>query len=230
MMRSWLVGLTVAVTVAGCKSDETSIKEQAEWLCRLNQIDEPTPQIFPPDVKPSDYVRDEDLAFLKEKAEEVSREAGGFGAFGDAMMAAMVPTASAMAQAMAEQTKCSITSMTIKGGEASVSLTRTSPRLDDSGVLAKVAELRKAESAEQRLAKAREWVKAAPGTKTNELVLAFVKTAEGWRANYDLRAKAEAKRAADLRVLEEKKKSEALMEIQELEKRGTGSEGARIQK
>lgn len=227
MMRSWLVGLAVVVTVAGCKSDVTSVKEQAEWLCRFNQFDEPIPQVFPPGAKPSDYVRDEDLAFLKEKQ---SREMEGFGAFGDAMMAAMAPTASAMAQAMAEQTKCEITSMTIKGSEASVSLTRRSPRLDDSGVSAKLAELRKAESAEQRLAKAREWVKAATGTKTNEHVLAFVKTAEGWRANYDLRAKAEAKTAADLRGLEEKKKSEALMELQELEKRKTGSEGTSIQK
>jgi hypothetical protein len=224
MMRSWIVGLVVAVTVAGCKSDEASVKAQAEWLCRFNQLDEPTPQIFPPDAKPSDYVRAEDLVFLKEKD---SRGKEGFGALGDAMMAAMAPTASAMAQAMAEQTKCEVTSITTNGAEASVSLKRTSPQLTDSGVFAKLGELGRAESAKQRLAKAREWVKAATGTKTDQHVLAFVKTTEGWRAKYDLKAKAEAKKAADLKALEEKKKGEALAEIQELEKRKAESEGAK---
>jgi hypothetical protein len=224
-MRRWSVGVAaVAVVVAGCKSDEGTVKAQADWLCRFNQLDEPTPQFYPPNVKPSDYVRAEDLAFLKDKEAQAK---DGFGALGDAMMAAMAPAASAMAQAMAEQTKCEVASTTINGSEASVSLKRTRPQLDDSGVFAKLGELGKAESAEQRLAKAREWVKAATGTTADEHTLAFVKTVEGWRAKYDLKAKAEAKKAADLKALEEKKRSEALAEIQELEKKKTASDGAK---
>ena len=224
-MRNWVVGLAIVIVGSGCKSDEATVKAQADWLCRFNQLDDPTPQFFPTDVKPSDYVRPEDLAFLKEKE---AQEKEGFGVIGQAMVAAMAPAAAAVAQAMAEQTKCEVVSVSINGTDATVSLKRTRPQLDDSGVFSKLGELGKAEPAD-RLAKAREWVKAATGTTTDEHRLAFVKTPEGWRAKYDLKAKAEAKRAAELKAEEEKKMAEATAEIQELETKKSESESAKVE-
>ena len=47
-------------------------------------------------------------------------------------------------------------------------------------------------TAEERLAKAKEWVATVTGSSADEQTLDFIKTAEGWRANYDLKEKAEA--------------------------------------
>ncbi|MFO0601301.1 MAG: hypothetical protein U0228_38690 [Myxococcaceae bacterium] len=202
------------------------MKAQADWLCRYNQLDTPTPQFFPSSAKPADYVRAEDLAFL---SEQEAQDAKGLAGLGQAMLAAMAPAASAMAEAMAEQTKCEVVTVTINGNDATVALKRTRPQLDDTGVFAKLGELGKAETAELRLVKAKEWVRGATATTTDEKTIGFVKTPQGWRAKYDLKNKAEAKRLAALKAAEEKKKAEAAAEIQELEKKKLDSEGAKAE-
>jgi hypothetical protein len=225
-MRNCLVGLAVVVLGSSCKSEEGEVKAKADWLCRYNQFDTPTLQFFPASAKPSDYVVAEDLAFLTQKE---AQEATGFGALGQAMVAAMAPAASALGEAMAEQTKCEVVSVTLKDGAATVTLRRTRPQLDDTGIFAKLGELGKAETADQRLAKAREWVKGATGTKSDEQTLTFAKTPEGWRAKYDLKAKAEAKAAAEQKEQEAKKRAQAEAEIGDLEKKRSESERAKVE-
>lgn len=225
-MRIYFVGLVVVVIGSSCKSEESTVKAKADWLCRYNQTDTPNLQFFPSSVKPSDYIVGEDLTFLADKD---SKEATGLAALGQAMAAAMAPAASALGEAMAEETKCEVVTITIKDAEATVALRRTRPQLDDNGLFVKLGELGKAETAEQRLSKAREWVKTTTATKSDTPTLAFVRTAEGWRAKYDLRAKAEAKAAAELKEQEAKKKAQAEAEITELEKKRAESESAKVE-
>jgi hypothetical protein len=206
-----MLGVLGVLLLCGCNRDEGKLRAQAEWLCRYNQLESLNLQSFPAEVKPAEYVRQEDVEYLRQQD-----AAAGDNALAQGMLAALGPAVMAITEGMAKHTACEVSSIAINGEAATLSVKSTRPELEKMEIFGKLGELAKADTKDARLAKVEEWIKASTKSTTTTHTLAFVKTPEGWRANYDLKAKAE-----------EKKRAQALAEIQELTKKKLAAEKAR---
>lgn len=171
------------LVAAGCKRDESELRKKAELLCRYNQLEKLYVPAFPDDAAPSEYVRADDLG--QQRKDEA--ESGGLA---QALMLNLGPTLKLVSDAFATRTNCEVLNISLKGGEADVTVRQSRPDFDLSGGgLGRIGELSKMDT-DTAKKKLDDLFKQAKGVETSEHTLHFLKTSDVWRADFQLPEKA----------------------------------------
>lgn len=194
-MRRWI--MLAILALVSCKGGESELRTKADWLCRYNQLQSLTIEGLPDSANIGEYVRAEDLEHVKAKDQEVT--GGLLGQLATTMKATLTPVLKAATEAMEPHTKCEILSVEVREAEATVTVKVTKPDIGLDGGLARLGEVAKLDGHDAKVKKFEEWIAASKGDQTAELTLQFVKTPQGWRANYHLpEDAAQAERAKGL--------------------------------
>ena len=176
MVVGILVGLAV---LTGC-SEESKIRSKAKWLCKFGAVEQLETRYLPEDEEPKNYIRSEDLAYMKSK----KGDSNDSPALGEAFAAGFAPVARAMRTARAEHTDCKVTDIKVEGNAASATVHRSVPQPDvgfDS-----LGELNSLDSERKQLEKARKFYANAASEDSDEYQVDFEKGDNGWRANLHL--------------------------------------------
>ena len=192
-MRWTMILATTLALASGCSSneDETDVTESAQWLCRWSQLEKPDPSFLLDDDVLAEHVRSEDLAFLEQERRARLAKSNPFSKLARGLDSAMTPMMQALVEARSRHVECDVVSVEIDGDRATATVRQTGPHFDISAAsltdsVTDAQELAAIDSHEGRVARAETWMKEAPRRSTEEYQLRFVKTPDGWRADYGL--------------------------------------------
>ena len=177
--------------LAGCNRDALEVKDKALWLCQRAQLPTPTPaQFLPDDWKMDGHIRSEDITHLRSKAQIDASEAGAFAGLAVSIMEKAVPAGKAILRARAEKTLCEVEGVGFTGNAAVVGIKVARPEGPTTGGLDTLALFASARNDEERLTTARALIEAPSRDAMEPVELSFVKTKNGWRADFGLPEKA----------------------------------------
>ncbi|MCB9760371.1 MAG: hypothetical protein H6739_11085 [Alphaproteobacteria bacterium] len=182
--------LVALALLGGCNKQERAVTQAAETLCTWGQLDNLQLNMLPESAGLEPLVRDADLRWAKDKAAEKAAaptDNNPLAALGQALVDSVVAMGRATVEASAKHARCDVTEVTIEGERATVQLSRSVPDISDPGKAEdRLAEMRKLDSHEARVALLDELMDEASARKESTHTLTFLRQGEAWVIDYGL--------------------------------------------